>query len=74
MFSFLFGVQIHVDFANVQNNSNLCGTVYANFSQSELKEICIMGSYTYQPGRLTVSSTDLLKGFPCILLFEFYTA
>ena len=63
MFSFFIGVQIHVDFTNVQNASNICGTIYANFSQSELKEICIMVSYTHQPGRLIVSSTNLLKVF-----------
>jgi len=74
MFSFFIGVQIHVDFNNVQNNSNLCGIIYVNFSQSELQEICIMVSYTYQHGRLIFSSTNLLKGFPCILIFEFYTA
>jgi len=35
MFSFLIDVQIHVNITNVQNNSNLCGTIYAKFPQSD---------------------------------------
>jgi len=32
-----------------------------------------MVSCIYEPGRLIVSSTNLHKGFPCILLLEFFT-
>jgi hypothetical protein len=73
MFSFFIGVQEYVNFTDAPYNSNLFDAIYAIFAQSEWKDKYIMGRYTYQHVRSIVLFTNLLKGFPWILVLDLYT-